>query len=50
MPCKLKETDNSYFCPTPKNHRLMFLMKIIKIHCHKKEAIVCFYNSDEENF
>ena len=25
-PCRLKETRNSYFCVTPKNFRLMFLL------------------------
>ena len=35
----LKETRNSYFCVTPKNHWLMFVFW--KKHCHKK-VVVCF--------
>ena len=44
-----KETRNSYFCVTPKNHRLMFLIKILKSSATKK-VIVCFHNLGEENF
>ena len=40
----LKETRNSYFCVTPKNHRLMFFSwKMLKSTVTKK-VIVCFYN------
>ena len=42
----LKETCNSYFCVTPKNHRLMFVLKSTVT----KKATVCFYNFGEENF
>ena len=42
----LKETCNSYFCVTPKNHRLMFVLKSTVT----KKVTVCFYNFDEENF
>ena len=46
----LKETRNSYFCVTPKNHRLMFFSwKILKSSVIKK-VIVCFDNLGEENF
>ena len=41
----LKETPNSYYCVTPKNYRLM---KILKSTVTKK-VILCFYNLGEEN-
>ena len=45
----LKKTRNSYFCVTPKNHRLMFVLKKLKSTV-TKIVIVCFYNLAEENF
>ena len=45
----IKESHNSSFGVTPKNHQLICLsQKNIKNHCHKK-VIVCFYNLGEEN-
>ena len=47
----LKGTRNSYFCVTPKIHRLMFcLMIILNSSTVTKKVIVCFYNLGEENF
>ena len=43
---QLKETRNSYFCVTPKNHCL-FLTNILKSTVTKK-VILCIYNLDEE--
>ena len=46
----LKETRNSYFCVTPKNHPvILFSWNILKSTI-KKKVIVCFYNLGEENF
>ena len=36
----LKETRNSYFCVTPKNHRLMLSHENIKKHRHKKSNCI----------
>ena len=40
----LKETRNSYFCVTPKNHRLMFFSWKMLKSTFTKKVIVCFYN------
>ena len=45
----LKETRDSYFCVTPKNHRSnVFLMKKLKSPVTKK-VIACFYDLGEKN-
>ena len=50
MNVPLKETRNSYFCITPKKHRLMFVsLKRLKSPVTKK-VILCFNNLGEENF
>ena len=50
MTVPLKETRNSYFCVTPKKHRLMFVsLKRLKSTVTKK-VILCFNNLGEENF
>ena len=49
-PENLKETRNSQFCITPKNHRLMFfLWEILKSTVTKKVS-ERFYNLGEANF
>ena len=47
--CGLKEMRDSYFCVTPKNHRNVCLMKILKSTVHKKSNCV-FLSLGEENF
>ena len=44
----LQETRNSYFCLTPKNHRLMFVsLKRLKKSTVTKKLFVCFNNLGE---